>query len=223
MASTRLRQTFRYPTDDSEDEVEQGMDEQDQADLITRLQTHDTRSTTLYTNLLLILPLSPIILYIPQLFSASTFTQSLAAITSLLASAYALYFLRLPPTTSSSNLETNVRRTAKGRGKAPVPRSYAFPPSSSTSGITYTEDPLPYLSDKTSDLVRKYLIPVNGAICIFLMLHELWQGREWQQGMMIGGGYVPGFILSVILWARRELRVLDLGELERLRYRTKAT
>jgi hypothetical protein len=40
--------------------------------------------------------------------------------------------------------------------------------------------------------------------------------------MAIGGGYVPGLILTVVLWARRELRVVDLGELERLRYTTKA-
>lgn len=28
---------------------------------------------------------------------------------------------------------------------------------------------------------------------------------------------MPGFVLSVVMWARRELRVVDLGELERLK------
>lgn len=79
---------------------------------------------------------------------------------------------------------------------------------------------VPYVSDEVAELLRKYIIPGNGAICVILCLVELGTGRTWSEGMMIGGGYVPGFIFSVVLWARRELRVVDLGELERLRYRT---
>lgn len=56
---------------------------------------------------------------------------------------------------------------------------------------------------------------------MLLAVAELAQGRTWSEGMMIGGGYVPGLILTVVLWARRELRVVDLGELEKLRYSTK--
>jgi hypothetical protein len=39
--------------------------------------------------------------------------------------------------------------------------------------------------------------------------------------MMIGGGYVTAFVMVVVMFARRELRVVDLGELERLRYRSR--
>jgi hypothetical protein len=38
--------------------------------------------------------------------------------------------------------------------------------------------------------------------------------------MTVGGGYMPGLVFSVVMWARRELRVVDMGELERLRYRS---
>lgn len=72
-------------------------------------------------------------------------------------------------------------------------------------------------------MLAKYVVPINGALCILLALVELWQGREWREGMTIGGGYVPGFIMAIVMWARRELRVVDLGELERLRYRTKGS
>jgi hypothetical protein len=41
--------------------------------------------------------------------------------------------------------------------------------------------------------------------------------------MMVGGGYVPLFVLVFILWARRELRAVDLGELERLRYKGRSS
>jgi hypothetical protein len=54
-----------------------------------------------------------------------------------------------------------------------------------------------------------------------LAVLELWQGRTWSEGVMVGGGYLPGFMLSVVLWARRELRVVDMGELEKLKYQAK--
>jgi hypothetical protein len=77
------------------------------------------------------------------------------------------------------------------------------------------------LSDEVTDLVAQWIVNVNGAICGILALLELWQGRTWSEGVMVGGGYLPGFVLSVVLWARRELRVVDIGELEKLKYGSK--
>lgn len=81
--------------------------------------------------------------------------------------------------------------------------------------------PVPYVSEDVAEALARYAVPVNAALCVVLAVLELCRGRSWNQGMMIGGGYVPGFVMTVIMFARRELRVVDLGELERLRYRTR--
>lgn len=75
----------------------------------------------------------------------------------------------------------------------------------------------PWLSDEVQESLARYAVPGNGVVCGLLALLELIQGREWREGMMIGGGYLPGLVLTVILWARRELRVVDMSELEKLR------
>ncbi|KAF2184421.1 hypothetical protein K469DRAFT_709159 [Zopfia rhizophila CBS 207.26] len=216
MASTRLRQTFRYPTD-SDDPVE-GIDEEEQEKLISSLSTQDTRSTKLYTQILLALPLMPAVLYIPRLFNTSTFLTSFAAILSLLASAYTLYYIPLPPVAAQTMLDAKSGRSS-GKGKA-VARDYEGHRANLDISNPSTKT-APFLSPEIEELVKKYITPVNGTICAILALHELSQGREWRKGIMISGGYVPLFIMVVVQWARRELRVVDLGELERLRYRYK--
>ncbi|KAF2466988.1 uncharacterized protein BDR25DRAFT_235860 [Lindgomyces ingoldianus] len=218
MTSTRLRQTFRYPADDSDDPVE-GLDEQDQETLISTLSTYDTRTTTLYTRILLALPLSPILLYIPRLFSLETCMSSLASVLCLLATAYILYFLPLPPVSAAANPDPTLAPSSSTLGKG---KSISRNSAGHKAFLDLTEpSDLPYLSADQAALVRKFLIPVTGATCLLLAVYEMCHGRTWSDGMTIGGGYVPGFILSVVLWARRELRELDLGELERLRYRYK--
>jgi len=90
-------------------------------------------------------------------------------------------------------------------------------------GAVAPRRPVPYVSDEMAELLAKYVIPVNGALCLLLALAELWQGRTWSEGVTVGGGLLPGLILTIVMWARRELRVVDLGELEKLRYRTKGS
>ena len=63
-------------------------------------------------------------------------------------------------------------------------------------------------------LLARYIVPVNGVVCGVLALLELLLGREWREGMMVGGGYLPGLVLSVVLWARRELRSVDMSGLQ---------
>jgi hypothetical protein len=246
MAATRLRRTFHYPTEsDDEDAVEQGMDEQgthipsytlshfpslyilthtlftpstdphlDQTHLISSLSAHDTSSTRLYTLALCTFPLIPALLHIPLLARSATFLPSLSAIASLLASAYALYFLPLPPVKvgiiNTSELKT---RTKSG--------GYAW--NTHTTTNRRERRPVPYMSDDVADVLAKYIVSANSAICVLLALFELWHMRTWSGGITVGGGYLPGFVLSVVLWARRELRVVDLGELEGLKYGGKAT
>lgn len=76
---------------------------------------------------------------------------------------------------------------------------------------------MPYISDETADHLAKYIVPANAGIAILLALLELVRGRSWSEGVVVGGGYLPGVVLSVVLWARRELRVMDMSELEKLK------
>jgi len=229
MTSTRLRRTFNYPTEsEDEDAVEEGMDEKDQENLIQNLTQKDTRSTRLYTSLLLMFPLLPALLYIPSLFKTSTVLPSTLAVTSLLATAYTLYFLPLPPvrirvstlseadkrpdrttTTTTTARRRAIQRSATGFSSAP-------PPAHVTPHV-------PYISKEVADQVGEYIVPVNGVLCALSTGWELWQNRAWSEGITVGGGYLPVLVWVVIMWARRELRTVDLGELERLRYQGKST
>lgn len=206
MATTRLRQTFHYPHDsDSDSGAPEGLDEEEQENLITHLAASDASNTQLYTYLLLLLPLLPLFLYIRQLFSTTTFIPSVCAISSLVATAYTLYYIPLPPASASSTLPS------KGSGKA---AARDFEGRKAWLDITGGggEDDGP---------VKKYIVPLNLALCVVLALQELVARRGWREGMMVGGGYVPGFVFAVIMFARNELRRVDLGDLERLRYRYK--
>lgn len=145
---------------------------------------------------------------------------TLAAIASLLASAYALYFLPLPPV-KVSVINASELQSSSGsiKGKSISRDAYGR----KTSTEMAERRPVPYVPKEMADLLAKYIVPANGLLCVLLAIGELWQGRSWSEGMSIGGGYVPGLVMAVVMFARRELRTVDLGELERLRYRTKGT
>ncbi|PVH93412.1 hypothetical protein DM02DRAFT_619292 [Periconia macrospinosa] len=223
MAATRLRRTFQYPSEsDDEDAVEEGMDEQDQETLLATLSAKDTTSTRLYTLLLLILPLVPAVLYVPRLFSLSPpiIIETIASIASLLSSAYALYFLPLPPVRISVLDSSDLGKNTKNNKGKSIARTSVGGKASDAAAAKGRRQAVPYISEEVAVVLEKYIVPVNVVLCVFLALIEVGHGRSWSEGMMIGGGYVPGFVLTVVMFARRELRVVDLGELERLRYST---
>ncbi|KAF2704795.1 hypothetical protein K504DRAFT_461048 [Pleomassaria siparia CBS 279.74] len=224
MASTRLRRTFNYPAEsEDEDAIEEGMDSKDQETLLTKLSTRDTSSTRLYTRLLLAFPLLPALLYIPRLFSIATVLPSLLAIASLLATAYTLYYLPLPPVRIRVTSMSDAPKTATSKDK-PKRRSIARSATGFSSTPVRHETPdVPYISDEASGLLKTWIVPVNAVLCVAFAGWEVWQSRAWSEGFMVGGGSLPGIVMGVIMWARRELRVVDLGELERLRYRAKGT
>ncbi|KAF2759451.1 hypothetical protein EJ05DRAFT_298615 [Pseudovirgaria hyperparasitica] len=100
MPSTRLRRAFAYPTDDLQDTSHHDLDEEEQEQLITSLQSQDDSSTTFYTTAFVAIPLFSALAHLPSLYrpsSASSFLSAILAISSLLASAYILYFLPLVP------------------------------------------------------------------------------------------------------------------------------
>ncbi|KAF1926029.1 uncharacterized protein M421DRAFT_94172 [Didymella exigua CBS 183.55] len=212
MATTRLRKTFNYPdSSDDEDTVEAGLDAEDQAEILSSLHAQDGSSTHLYTSLLLLLPAAIALLTLPGLVHASTFAPSLLALASLAASAYTLYYLPLPP--RSVGIIVDGQRVGKRNEKA-TGRCRLNAAASSARGERVE---VPWLSSEVQGILARYIVPGNGAVCSILAVAELVQRREWREGMMIGGGYLPGLVLTVVLWARRELRVVDMSELQQLR------
>lgn len=178
----------------------------DRTHLIQTLSTHDTSTTNLYTSLLTLLPLVLILPHFLLLPYASTFLWSLAAIASFLASAYALYFLPLPP--------VKVNITTLGDGKSTAGKTET---STSTQTHTHTRPTPPYISTEAADLLAKYIIPFNALLSGVLILLEAARGRTWNEGLGVGGGYLPALVFGIIIVARREVRGVDLSELERLR------
>lgn len=75
---------------------------------------------------------------------------------------------------------------------------------------------MPYISESTADAIADNIITVNRALCGMLALSEVWVERDWSQGFMVGGGFLPGLICFVVLWARTELRIIDMDVLEEL-------
>ncbi|KAH7084984.1 hypothetical protein BKA63DRAFT_7323 [Paraphoma chrysanthemicola] len=224
MAAARLRRTFQYPSEsDDEDAVEQGMDEKDQETLISDLTTHDQSTTRTYTLALSCLPLIPILLYTPPLFSARGFLPSLVAIISFLASAYTLYFLPLPPVKIGIIHTEDLKKGPPSAKKKKGAGGYGWKVPSTPEPSTQERKPVPFLSDELADLAAKYIVPANAAMCVILAVVELLRGRTWSEGIEIGGGYLPGFVMSVVLWLRRELRVMDMSELEKLKFGAKTT
>ncbi|KAF2998162.1 hypothetical protein E8E13_002886 [Curvularia kusanoi] len=202
MAATRLRKTFHYPdSSDDEDTVEAGMDAQDRETLITTLQTHDTTSTRLYTQLLLALPACIAILTLPGLLSIRTLVPSLFVLASLVTSAYTLYYLPLPPRRAEI-ISGGAGQVGAGRA-----RGYKIDGQAERKQV-------PWLGDEMQELLAHYIISANGVVCGLFAVLEMTKGREWREGMLIGGGYVPGLVFSVVMWARRELRVVDMSELQ---------
>jgi hypothetical protein len=76
--------------------------------------------------------------------------------------------------------------------------------------------PVPYLSTQIADIIGNNIVMVNRAVCGLLALYEVWLARDWSEGFKVGGGFLPGVICLVILWARTELRIIDMNALEKI-------
>ena len=99
MATTRIRKTFKYPSDDEASQTSHDeLDEQGQENLISDLQAQSQSSNSIYTLIFTILPLTltPIFAYY-LLFASAVSTNirllCLLSLTSLVASAFVMFFM----------------------------------------------------------------------------------------------------------------------------------
>ncbi|KAB2575074.1 hypothetical protein BFW01_g8314 [Lasiodiplodia theobromae] len=200
MATTRLRKAFRYP-DDSDEELPEGIDEQEQEKLITELQTEDVAKTEFYKKAFLALPALSLILYLRPLFASSSFAEFLTAVlavTSLAASAYTLYFIPLGNPPSSSFLPA---RAQVSSGSA-VRRGYEM--ALRTLGTGGVDD----------GPVEKFLPLLNLALCLVVWLKSRTAKDEvagWEGGL-------PTLVFVLVFLVRSQLAPIDVAGLERLRY-----
>ncbi|KAF7887392.1 hypothetical protein EAF00_009686 [Botryotinia globosa] len=117
--TSRLRKTFRYPTDnDSDDSLPEALDEEEQDNLIQHLATLHTKYNTIYTRFLLCLPLISIIPYLLTLFTPTTSLLSILSITSLLSTAFLIY--SLPPEKTSISFLDNINQPSKDSPRSKI-------------------------------------------------------------------------------------------------------
>ncbi|KAK0626070.1 hypothetical protein B0T14DRAFT_509092 [Immersiella caudata] len=96
--TSRLRRTFTYDPDSDDDSTPSVMDEQEQESFIQRMVTHNQRRNAQFRQLLLAMPCIASIPYTIGLFTPQTFFVSFLALSSLLSTAYLLYYLPLTKT-----------------------------------------------------------------------------------------------------------------------------
>jgi hypothetical protein len=200
MATTRLRKTFHYPSDtDDEETLEDGMDAQGPPPHpppktpLTPQTDQATLLSDLRTHDTTTTRLYTHLLLIFPLAPALLYLARLFTASTFLASAAALASLLASAYT------------------------LYYLPLDATTSPARTPAPTPPLPPHVASLASQYLVRANAGVCVVLALHEVAQRRAWSEGMVVGGGYVPGVVLGVILWARRELRAVDMVELERAR------
>ncbi|QSZ33215.1 hypothetical protein DSL72_002803 [Monilinia vaccinii-corymbosi] len=207
--TSRLRKTFRYPTDNgSDDSLPEALDEEEQENLIQHLTTLHAQHNTLYARILLCLPLISIVPYLLTLFNPTTSLLSILSITSLLSTAFLVY--TLPPEKTAIPILDTLNRSDKG---------------STPSRIGVENGPLEtYLP--TLNLVLSFVLGILGAL-----LKSKYQSRSQTSGATVGVGpdifwtgfeWLPLIIYFVTLLAKTVMgSVNPEEELGSLRYRYK--
>ncbi|QPG97495.1 hypothetical protein C2857_006410 [Epichloe festucae Fl1] len=180
----RLRRTLRYPSYSSEPDT---LDEQEQEALINHLSAQNALQNTLFSRLLLALPLAATLPYIEALLAHHHPRRAIVAVpslSSLLSTAYLLH--RLPPgvtgiapldawTRASSRPQRGFLNLDRGRGRG---------------------------RDKSP--LETYLPYLNAGLVLILALMELATGRGAASGSFawIATGNLPGVVYAIVLLAK---------------------
>jgi hypothetical protein len=195
MARTRLRKTFKYPSDDERsDNSHDEMDEEEQEHFIASLKARESAENGKYTLIFSVLPLTVTPPFIYYLFARSGLRSMpllcLLAITSLAASAYTMRFIPLYSASSPS--------------RAQLARPALFVDSDSP-----VQTLLPWL---------------NLAIALFLLLTS-WgvKGRSSAPDALWLFLLLPALMLGVITVARKSMADVQAGikDLEGKKYNFK--
>lgn len=118
MATTRLRRTFAYPTDNDSDDPPD-LDEEHQEQLLTTLQSQDEATSNLYRHLFLALPVLTSLAYVPAFAWASGATETFVALLNVAVPALAAYILYFYPIKVPGNHGLRSLYGSSGRGETP--------------------------------------------------------------------------------------------------------
>ena len=192
MATTRLRKTFKYPSDnENSDDSHDEMDEEEQEHLITSLKAKEASENEQYTLVFSILPLIVTLPFIYHLFAGSGLRSMpllcLLSITSLLSSAYTMRFIPI--------------YSASAPGKAQLARPALF---------------------VDSDSPVQTLLPLLNLVIAVLLLLISWavKGRASAPEALWLFLPLPAVMLGVITVARKSMADVQagIGELEGKKY-----
>ncbi|KAK4692384.1 hypothetical protein P7C71_g4811, partial [Lecanoromycetidae sp. Uapishka_2] len=206
MAATRLRKTFHYPADNSdEDDAPREMDEEEQEKLIKNLEKEDDERNEQWKRIFLAIPAIATASYIPTLIMSRVVQAkllSLLSITSLIATAYILLFV------------PNTR---------PMPAKVAKPSHQFQTELGPVKQYVVILNGGLSFLITLNAIAFKDKKGVhegFWMLLLLPVGKSrTPQRFFQADPLVVSY--SIILLARRLMLSVDVNELEDLRYRYK--
>ncbi|KAK5094425.1 hypothetical protein LTR70_004138 [Exophiala xenobiotica] len=222
--TARLRKTFKYPSDD---EGSQGsrdeLDEEEQDHLLSTFTTQSILSNTTYTLLFTALPLTLTPLFLTHLLTSSTPPRhkllSLLALTSLLASAFTMFFLtsvEIDATDARARLDARRRQV----GRATFGGSSAGGEGGGSGLLELWRRFMDKLDDIRLDLDREgpllRALPVlNGVMCLLLVVAGL--GLRGRAGGGERGGaegtwvwdwvylLLPGVMMGMTTVARRSI------------------
>lgn len=193
MATSRLRKTLKYPSEDDGSSSSE-LDEEQQEKLITQLDATDARRNALYRKLFLIIPCLTSIFFLVAFVTAGTARQRLFSILSITSAACTSYILYFQPVDK----------------KPPAKAQYG-----NAGGVYRTERPV-----VQEGPIDQYLILLNAALATVLQLAALLSWRKGNADDALRES-LPLMTFGLMLFVRDQLAPVDLDELHTARYELK--
>jgi hypothetical protein len=203
MATTRLRKAFRYPSESDSDNDPDELDEEHQERLIADLQAQDAAKNEFYRKAFSAIPILTSVFFLYTAITASKARETLVAflcISSSLCTAYVLYFI---PAEAPDK-----------KGKKPVYRAEA------------SKSPIEAYLPPLNDILAGVLLIASGIGWLKVPREEPWKEALPASKYTLHDvdKYILTFavvIYGLCMWARKQLRPLDLEELHKARYEYK--